>query len=155
MLKPLTACMLAAMLAAPALAKVAPAPYIAPTKAAPQSDACGTLTVPVYFAPGEAVLSPPARQAVTLALQTVGECAIAGMTTTARADDAGDAEAAWQLSQARTTAVLDSLPQDWVTRAPAGVESQIILPASGFASRTLPGERAVILRITLGSGLAS
>jgi outer membrane protein OmpA-like peptidoglycan-associated protein len=90
---------------------------------------CVDQTTPIYFAPGSAALSQPARTLIADTAQRLRDCRIVDVRVTGLADSSGTPEANLAVSQKRAEAVVEALAGEGLP-APA-----IELAAAGDAGR--------------------
>lgn len=90
---------------------------------------CVDQAVPIYFAPGSAALSQPARILIADTAQRLRDCQVVDVRVTGLADSSGAPAANLQVSQKRAEAVVEALAGEGLP-APA-----IELAAAGEAGR--------------------
>jgi outer membrane protein OmpA-like peptidoglycan-associated protein len=71
--------------------------------------ACQDITVPVYFEPDAAALTPEGRKVIAAAAQGARGCRVVSVSVVGLADAAGDPAANLELSRKRTASVAEAL----------------------------------------------
>ena len=74
-----------------------------------EPSACTDVTVPVYFEPNVAQLTPDGRRVIAAAARTARPCRVEEVRVMGLADAAGDPTANLELSQRRAAAVADAI----------------------------------------------
>jgi len=72
-------------------------------------DVCQDVTIPVYFEPDVATITPEGRRVITMQANQAKRCKVEGVRVVGLADAAGDPAANLELSKARAAAVTDAL----------------------------------------------
>lgn len=103
--------------------------------------ACQDVTVPVYFEPNVAQLTPDGRRVIAAAARSARPCRVQGVSVMGLADAAGEPAANLELSKRRAAAVADAIMK-------AGLpEATFELAAAGQAGAvTSSGEVAPVRR---------
>lgn len=70
---------------------------------------CQDVTIPIYFEPDAADLTPEGRRVITLEAAQAKRCRVDGVRVVGLADAAGDPAANLELSQRRAAAVADAI----------------------------------------------
>jgi len=70
---------------------------------------CQDVTIPVYFEPDVATITPEGRRVITMQANQAKRCKVQGVRVVGLADAAGDPAANLELSKARAAAVTDAL----------------------------------------------
>ncbi|MBX3483638.1 OmpA family protein [Phenylobacterium sp.] len=112
--------------------------------------ACQDMTVPVYFEPNVAQLTPEGRRVIAAAARTARPCKVDSVTVLGLADAAGDPAANLELSRKRADAVAGAIARAGLPAAVFAVEAVGQAGSVTADGKVVPVRRRADIALKLG-----